>query len=419
MRILILSQWFTPEPILKGLVFAKALAERGHQVEVLTGFPNYPGGVVYRGYRLRLFQRENMEGIAVIRTILYPSHNTNQIGRISNYISFALSAPLAGLFLAKKADVMYVYHPPATIAFAAIMIKFFRRIPFVYDIQDLWPDTLAATGMIRNRMALGAVDYWCRVAYHRASKIVVLSPGFKQVLIGRGVAPEKIEVIYNWCEEDKIIRTERNEDLARNLGMSGRFNVVFAGTMGKAQDLDTVLAAAAILKTLVPRAQIVLIGGGIEVERLKMVAADKGLTNVLFLPRRPVNEIGEILNLADVLLVHLRKDPLFRITIPSKVQAYLAVGKPILVGVEGDATSLVLRAGAGLAYDPGHPENLAEAVREMAGMSLSALDQMGERGRQFYKNELSITKGVNKFERVFSEVAKDNGLNSRKPAMRD
>ena len=152
MRILFVTQWFDPEPTVKGLVFAKELAGRGHTVEVLTGFPNYPGGVIYRGYKLRLFQLETLDGISVIRTFIYPSHNSSRIGRAANYISFALSAAVAGLFLAKKADVMYVYHPPASVAFAAIIINLFRRIPFLYDIQDLWPDTLVATGMVRSRL---------------------------------------------------------------------------------------------------------------------------------------------------------------------------------------------------------------------------------------------------------------------------
>ena len=239
-----LTQWFDPEPMFKGLAFAKALRERGHEVEILTGFPNYPGGKVYPGYRIRPFLREVMEGIPVLRVPLYPSHDTSAIRRIANYATFALSAATIGAAAVKPADVMYVYHPPATVALPAIMIHGMRRIPFVYDIQDLWPDTLNATGMMSNRVLLGLVDRWCRMVYRAASKIVVLSPGFKDVLVHRSVPEEKIEVIYNWCDEGQIPKTPKNESLAKELGFSGRFNVLFAGTMGKAQALEAVLDAA-------------------------------------------------------------------------------------------------------------------------------------------------------------------------------
>jgi len=367
MRILMLSQWFDPEPAFKGLVFAKALRERGHEVEILTGFPNYPGGKVYPGYRIRFIQREDMEGIPVIRVPLYPSHDTSAIRRVANYATFALSAATIGTAAVKPADVMYVYHPPATVALPAIMIRGMRRIPLVYDIQDLWPDTLNATGMVNSRFLLGLVDRWCRRVYRAASKIVVLSPGLKEVLVRRSVPEEKIEVIYNWCDEGKIPKTPKNESLAKELGFSGRFNVLFAGTMGKAQALEALLDAAGRIEGRIREVRFVFVGGGIEVDRLQKIARERRLTNVLFLPRRPVSEIGEILNLADVLIVHLKDDPLFRITIPSKIQAYLAVGRPILAGVRGDAAELVRMAGAGVVCQPENPESISATPIVMAG----------------------------------------------------
>ena len=405
MRILIISQWFTPEPNLKSLGFAKALEERGHRVQVLTGFPNYPGGKVYPGYRIRFFQREIMEGISVLRVPLYPSHDTSALRRIWNYVSFALSASVFGLLSVAKADVIYAYHPPATIALPALLIGKLRGIPVVYDVQDLWPDTLRATQMIRNSTILNLVNRWCQMTYRRSKKVVVLSPGFKESLVQRGVPAEKIEVIYNWTLEDTIMRAKRNEALACELGMAGKFNIVFAGTMGKAQGLETVINAAEKVQHKVPHVQIVLAGSGVECETLKRMTREKGLSNVLFLPWRPVSEIAEVLNLADVLLVHLRKDPLFRITIPSKIQTYLAIGRPILAGVEGDAADLVLRAGAGFAYDPSSADMLAEVIEQIAGTPGSVLNEMGERGFQFYQNEMSFAEGVDRFERVFLEAA--------------
>jgi glycosyltransferase involved in cell wall biosynthesis len=401
MRILFVSQWFTPEPIFKGLPFAKALRDRGHEVQVLTGFPNYPEGKLYAGYRQRLIQRETMEGITVFRVPLYPSHDASAGRRMANYASFAVTSASIGVFAVKPADVMYVYHPPATVALPAMVIGLTRRIPFVYDIQDLWPDTLDATGMVNSNSLYKLVDWWCRWTYRAATKIVVLSPGFKTKLVERGVPPDKIEVIYNWCEEGQIGMGPRNEVLARELGLAGRFNIVFAGTMGKAQALEAVLVAAESVGREVPAVQFVFIGGGIEAERLRRIAEEKGLPNVLFLPRRPFSEIGEILHLADVLLVHLKDDSLFRITIPSKIQAYLAIGRPILAGVCGDAADLVQRAGAGLVCTPENARSIADAVETLFNMPKERLEEMGKNGRSLYHRELAMDIGIGKFEEVF------------------
>ena len=287
MRILMLTQWFNPEPFYKGVSFATELVNLGHEVEVLTGFPNYPGGKLYDGYKIKLFQREVIGGISVIRVPLYPSHDSNAIKRIANYVSFALSASLLGLLLVRRPDVVYVYHPPATVGLPALFLRFFHHAPFVYDIQDLWPDTLKATGMVNNRVVMWMVEKWCRFIYSQAAKIVVLSPGFREMLIRRSVPEHKIEVIYNWCEDNRIQSTARNEDLSRELGMAGRFNVVFAGTMGKAQALDAVLGAVRLLRDKLPKIQFVFVGGGIDVGSLKEKTIGQGLTNVRFLPRRP------------------------------------------------------------------------------------------------------------------------------------
>ncbi|MFA5276610.1 MAG: glycosyltransferase family 4 protein, partial [Candidatus Omnitrophota bacterium] len=204
MRILLLSQWFQPELSFKGLPFARELSMLGHEVQVLTGFPNYPGGRIYDGYKIKFFQREMLEGIPVFRVPLYPSHDNNPLRRIANYASFAFSAASLGIFGIKRPDVIHAYHPPATIGLPALFLHMAYHAPFVYDIQDLWPDTLAATGMVNNKLILRLVGKWCNLIYSQAAKIVVLSPGFKEELIKRGVSEHKIEVIYNWCEEEHL-----------------------------------------------------------------------------------------------------------------------------------------------------------------------------------------------------------------------
>ncbi len=195
MRILFLTQWFQPEAFFKGLPFAKALRERGHEVEILTGFPNYPGGKVYPGYRVRLYQGEEMDGIKVHRVFLYPSHDTSALRRILNYLTFALSTFLLGPWLIRKPDVVYVYNL-ITLGPAAFLIRFLFGAKVVIDVQDLWPESVANSSMLNNKAALGVLNRLCNRVYRGADQVTVLSPGFKKELIRRGVAGERIEVIY-------------------------------------------------------------------------------------------------------------------------------------------------------------------------------------------------------------------------------
>jgi colanic acid biosynthesis glycosyl transferase WcaI len=404
-KILFITQWFDPEPIFKGLAFARALADRGHLVEVLTGFPNYPGGRLYPGYHVSLRKSESMGGIRVTRVPLYPSHDQSAIRRVANYGSFALAAAVLGPLSVKRPDVVYAYHPPATIAIPALMLKVIRGVPFVLDIQDLWPDTLAATGMVTSRSVLAAVGGFCGLGYRSASRIVVLSPGFRRVLADRGVPAEKIDVIYNWCDETALTHVQHDAPIVCEARLNGRFNVVFAGNLGRAQALSSVLRAAKLLVEKAPRVQFVLVGEGVEAATLKAQAADIAVPNVRFLPGRPAVEVAPLLAAADVLLVHLRDDPLFSLTIPSKTQAYMAAGRPILMAVRGDAAELVTRAKCGLCCEPEAPARLAAAVEVLAAKDQEELRGLGEAGRRFYRNNLSLSEGVSSFERVFRVAA--------------
>jgi len=405
-RILLLTQWFNPELFFKGVPFAKELTKLGYEVQVLTGFPNYPSGKIYDGYKIKLYQREVIDGISVFRVPLYPSHDNKVLNRIANYTSFALSAAFIGFIGIKRPDIIYAYHPPATIGFPALFFRLLYRIPIVYDIQDLWPDTLAASGLKINKIVLFMIDNWCKFIYSQAAKIVVLSPGFREILIKRGVPEQKIEVVYNWCEEEHLKTTVRNEELAQTFGMTERFNVVFAGNIGKVQALSAVLDAARLLQNKLPKIQFVFVGSGIEVDMLKKKKSEQNLTNVCFLPWRPMSEIGDVLNLADVLFVHLKDDPLFQITIPGKTQAYMAAGRPILIGVRGDAAALVERAGAGLTCMPEDPLDIAQTVERFYNMPWEKLEQMGLNGKSFYNKELSLSIGVRRFEKIFKSVTK-------------
>jgi glycosyltransferase involved in cell wall biosynthesis len=403
MKILILSQWFDPEPTFKGLLFAKELAVRGHEVEVLTGFPNYPGGKIYPGYHIRFWQREKIDGVNVVRVALYPSHNNSGLHRALNYLSFAFSASVIGTALIRKPDVMYVYHPPITAGFAAAVIGFLRHTPFVYDIQDLWPDTVAASGMMPNRVALNLLGSLCGFVYRRASHITVLSPGFKAALAKRAVPSAKMDVIYNWCDET-VFKFD-SESVVRLASSADKFCILYAGTMGTAQGLESVLQAAQICRRTAPIVEFVFIGGGVERARLERMAKEMQLDNVRLLPRQPVHAMGRILAGADALLVHLKDDPLFRITIPSKTQTYLAAGKPILMGVSGDAADLITSSGAGVTCRPGDPSSIAAAAKKLAEAGDIRLAKMGRDGKAFYNLNLSVTAGVDRFEQILKASA--------------
>jgi glycosyltransferase involved in cell wall biosynthesis len=401
-RILFLSQFFSPEPFFKALPFATALARRGHAVEALTGFPNYPGGRLYPGYRLRAWQRETLEGIPITRVALYPSHDRSPIRRALNYTSFALSAAVAGPFLVGRPDVAYVYHPPATVGLPAWALKTLKGVPFVYDIQDLWPDSIAASEMMTDSMALGAIRKWCSFVYRQAHHLTVNSPGLRGVLASRGVPEDKISVVYNWCDERNIRPVEPDEGLRLRLGLNGSFVVMFAGTMGMAQGLDVILDAAALCAPINPSIRFVFVGGG--VERARLEAKSAGASNVLFLPARPMEEVSGLLALADVQLVHLRDNPLFRITIPSKTQASMAAAKPLLMAVAGDAAELVRRSGAGLTAPPENAPEIARALLEMARLSPIRLREMGLQGRSFYVQHMSMEVGIALYEQLFQSV---------------
>jgi colanic acid biosynthesis glycosyl transferase WcaI len=402
MRILYVTQWFDPEPMIKGVNFVKALIERGHEVEVVTGFPNYPIGKLYPGYRIALHKSDTVDGVAINRVALYPSHDRSSVGRILNYASFFVSAAYFAAFRAKRFDVIYAY-PPITVGLAAAFAGWVRRRPFVLDIQDLWPDSVTSSGMPGVKRIEWAVKLLCNIAYRRATKIIAQSKGIAARLIERGVAPEKVAVIYNWADEAAAAPAGLC-DLTR-YGLTGRFNIVFGGNLGQAQGLEALVRAAHIAGAEVPHLQLLLVGDGVEAGRLRALVDELNIRNVRIEPSVPRNKIGDIFAAADILALHLRNDPLFEITIPQKTQFYLAMGKPVLVGVKGEAAKFVIDEGAGLAVEPANVTQIAAAMVRLARMPSEELDEMGRRGREAYKRYFSFSAAVAATERVLESAA--------------
>lgn len=402
MRILLLTSYFDPEPTPKGLAFARELVRQGFEVEVVTGYPSYPGGRIYPGYRMRLLQREIVDGVHITRVPLYPSHDSSAIRRVMTYVTIAWSFLIYGLFVAKKPDVIYAYHPPLTVGFVAVLLCIFRRAPVIYDIQDMWPDTLKAVGMLTSERLLAFVGRVCKWVYQRVDRIVVLSPGFKKLLIERGVASDKVDVIYNWCDAELLVA--ESAALPAEFPDSSRFRIVFAGNIGRAQGLDAVLGAAQQLEQTHSQVTFVFVGGGAALPNLRAKSESMGIGNVVFLPQMPLREVGVVLRAADALLVHLKDDPLFAMTVPSKTQAYMAVGRPIIMGVRGDAADLVEDAGCGLITVPENPDSIVAAVDQLCRMTETERARMGARGMAYYQARLSLAAGCKSFGRIFREV---------------
>jgi glycosyltransferase involved in cell wall biosynthesis len=393
MHVVLLSQWYQPEPGLIGQGLAQTLQKMGHRVTVLTGFPNYPSGKLYPGYGLRPWRREVLAGVPVVRTPLYPDHSRSGFRRVLNYVSFAASSSVLGLWLVPRPDVVFVYHPPLTVGWPAWLLTRLWRVPFVYQIQDMWPETLRATGMVNSERVLSWVGRFAQWVYVKAEAICVITPGFRANLIDKGVPPEKIHVISNWVDTETYYLEQPDQTLAEELGTAGRFNIMFAGNMGEAQGLETVLDAAELLKND-PQVQFVFVGDGIALPRLQQSAESRGLNNVRFLGRYPMEDMPKLYALVDVLLVHLKDDPLFRITIPHKIFSYMAVGKPVLAALAGDAADVVTQAGAGIACPPEEPQALASAVQRFQGMDELERRKMGVCGlaavHKLYSREMLV-----------------------------
>ena len=405
MRIAILTQYYPPEPIPKPHELARGLAERGHEVVVITGFPNYPAGKLYPDTRLSLWKWETLDGIRILRLPLYPDHSRSAVRRTLNFGSFAVTASLLGNMLGGAFDVMFAEHPPLTIGLAAWIMGRFHRARFLYAVNDLWPESVEATGMVRSQRLLHLMGRLERFVYRQAAAIAVISPGVKANLVGKGVPAEKVHVIPHWADESLYRPVPPDSRLAEDLGMAGRFNVVFAGQLGLAQGLDVVLDAADELSDL-PDVQFVLVGDGTDVERLRQAAGQRGLKNVYFLGRQPAERMPHIFAVSDALLAHLRDEPLFRITIPSKTIAYMACGRPMLMAVEGDAADLIRTTGSGVTCRSGNAKELADAVRQLRAMPRTALEEMDRAGRAAFLASYSRSVLLDRYEAILSELAR-------------
>jgi glycosyltransferase involved in cell wall biosynthesis len=404
MRALFVSMHYKPEPCdTRTSVLAQEFARRGHETQVLTSFPNYPFGKVYEGYRQRVCLRENLDGVEVCRVPMFPDHSTSIRRRAASYASFGLSAAAIGPLVARRPDVVWIHHPPLTTGFAGWWLAKLKRVPFVFEVHDLWPETLTSTGMVGESRVTRAIRRSCDWLYRRAAAVVVTSDGMKGHLVSQGVDPAKLHVLPQWADEGALAAGCADTEFARANGLEGKFNVVFTGNVGIAQGVGTILVAAQLLRSQ-SDVQFVIVGAGVELDALKSRAAAMRLDNVRFVGQVDKEDVPPYLACADALAVLLKRDPLFKITVPSKTQTYLFAGRPVLCGVEGDTARIVEDAGAGITFPPESPLALAEAVRRLRDMPEEIRAKVGRNARRAYDANFSVSRLCDRYEALFGSV---------------
>ncbi len=405
MRVLIVSQYYAPEPIPKPSDLAVALRERGHEVTVLTGLPQYGRGRLYPGYRLRPWMREQRDGIGLLRVFILPYHGRNVLRRGLTFLSVTLSAVLAAPFLG-KADVIYAWHPPITVGFMAVAASAATGAPIVYDVQDIWPDAIVEAGLLRDGWLVRVLERVERFIYSRAQHLLVTSEAARQTLVRKGVPAAKVSAMLHWVSDALTAQASdevRAETRAAH-GWSEAFVAMFAGNFGVAQGLDTIVRAAPLLRD--PRVRIVFVGQGTDGACLMQLTADLNMTGrVTFVPAVPAEQMPPLLAAADALLVHLGVSAASETVVPTKTIAYLAAGRPIVMAARGVAADLIASSGAGVALEPDRPADLAAVLDTLASMPHAERARMAEQGRAYFEAHHASGPIISSYEAALTAAA--------------
>ena len=394
MHILFLTDNFPPEvnaPASRTFEHARAWVRAGHQVTIITGAPNFPGGKLLGDYRNRLWQQEQMDGIRVIRVWTYITANEGFAKRILDYLSFMFSAFWAGLFV-RGVDVVIGTSPQFFTACAAWALGALKRRPYVFELRDLWPESIKAVGAMKESAAIRWLERLELFLYRKAALIVAVTHSFKKRLIERGVDGSKIEVITNGADLSRFKPQAKDQALLEQLDLRGRFVAGYVGTHGLAHQLETLLEAAQLLarRSDADRYRLLLLGDGARKAALREWAAAQGLTNVIFVDSVPKDEVVRYWSILDASIIHLKRTPLFDTVIPSKLFECMAMGLPVLHGVAGESAGIVERAGAGLLFTPEDAQALADGIVRLAGepdlaeqLRAQALQAAGEYERDY------------------------------------
>lgn len=409
LRVAFVTQWFPPEPVDQPLWIAESLRRHGQRLAILTGMPHFPLGQLAPGYSASTARRETHYGFPVQRCPEYPDHGLSSLGRVANYSSFALSASWWGRSMLSTADVSLVYSSPATAALPAMTAKALHGTPYVLLVQDLWPDTVFATGFLVQGPARGAAEVgltaFTRASYRGAAHIAVIAPGMRTRLIERGVPESRITLHYNWTDESVTRPTRPNGRLRSELGIGDESVVIaYAGNHGRAQALEAWVAAIAQLPAH-SDVHLVLIGEGTERESLASNIRSQGDKRVHMLPTVPSYDVADLLADADAMVISLADDPLFDVTLPSKTQSTLAMGKPILASGRGDLAQVVQDSSAGFVAAPEDSSAIATVVARAETIGRDGLARLGQHGRAFYQKNMSEAVGGKRLAEILRRAA--------------
>jgi glycosyltransferase involved in cell wall biosynthesis len=398
-------------PAARAVELARHWSRLGHHVTVLTGFPNHPTGFVPPDWRPRLRRRvyrETVDGVKVVRTWLLPYPNRKAYERMLNYSSFCVSAALRGLEI-ERPEVVIATSPQLLVGAAGWWIARWKRVPFVFEVRDLWPESLAAVGMGQENSGLHRVlGGIAGFLYRHSQKIVVVTPAFKEHLIRHwAVPPEKIAVVENGVETDLFAPENVDPGLRKELGIENRFVACYVGTMGLAHGLDTLVEAAEKLQRSCPDAMFLLVGEGADKERVRALAVTRGLRNLLFVDQQPRERIPAFINASDVCLVLLKKTELFKTVIPTKMLEFLSCAKPVILGVEGQARQLMEAARGGIAIEPENTDALVRAMERLENAQ-EEREAMGRSGRTYVLERCSRGSTAKAYLEVLETVVDAN-----------
>lgn len=404
MRVLVVSQYFSPEGFRINEV-VRSLVEKGAEVDVLTGKPNYPEGTFFGGYQGWGLHTEQLLGATVYRLPIVARGKRSALLLVLNYLSYMFSGLLFGPWLTRKRsyDVIFVYGvSPILQAIPALFLGWLKSSRVIVWVQDLWPESLEATGYVRNRRVLAWVERWVGYIYRRADLLLVQSKGFIErvgsLAGGTPVAyfPNSVESIF--CDPPVV-------PLPSIPALDDGFSVVFAGNVGAGQAVEVIVEAATLLKDHAD-IKFVVLGQGSRWDWVSEQVKERGLTN-LYLPGRfPVGTMPGLMQKASALLVSMSDQPIFAATVPNKVQAYMAAGRPILACLNGEGASIVVEAGAGIAVPAEDSRGLAAAVLRMYKMSLKDRLAMGANGRRYFKTHFDHDRLIDNLLEHFQSISK-------------
>jgi len=369
-------------------------------VTVVTGFPNYPTGLIPPGYRGTRFMEERLDGVRVLRTWVYAAPNRGFARRVLNHLSFAFSSLLA-MRKVGPVDVIFVESPPLLIGLAALAYARWKRAPFVFNVSDIWPQSAVELGALRNPIAIWMAERLEMHLYRRSARVSVVTPGMVDRLAARGVPREKLYVLSNGVDTAVYTPQRPDPELARRLGIDGHKVFLYAGTHGMAQGLEVVLDAAS--ETADPDVLYVLAGEGAEKQGLMERAAERKLDNVRFLPNQPRSEMPAMLNVAYAAVIPLKRLDLFKAALPSKMFEAMATGKPIVGAVWGEAADLIEKAGCGIVVAPEDATALRGGVQKLAANAELA-SALGNSGRAYVVEHFDRAAILDRFLELLQQI---------------